>query len=158
MQRSISHPLSSTVLESHPSHCVHMHHIVCTLHCPCQEHGIVCGACVSPTGETLRENNLGILVPRKNMCPRKWNLLWARKVLEIFKYSDYFSDTEYAGNHLYILIIFHFRISVEWFKYSWDFTPIFCIWVFFIIHSGWCHGSAVRSRLPTSTICSIIII
>ena len=33
---------------------------------------------------------------RKNKHPRK--------VIEIFKYSDHFSGTEYAGNGLYILI------------------------------------------------------
>ena len=39
------------------------------------------------------------------MRPAKCNLFWARKVLEIFRYSDHFSDTEYAGNSLYILNI-----------------------------------------------------
>ena len=64
---------------------------------------------------------------QENKHPRKYNLFWARKVLEIFKYLGHFSGTEYAGNSLYILNIFHFRISVELFKYSWDFPPIFCI-------------------------------
>ena len=44
--------------------------------------------CILPVGETVR----------KNKRPRKCNLFWARKVLEIFKYSDHFSGTEYAGN------------------------------------------------------------
>ena len=46
--------------------------------------------------------------------PGKCNLFWARKVLEFFKYYDHFSDTEYAGNSLYILNILHFRI--QWLK------------------------------------------
>ena len=53
-----------------------------------------------------------ILAPWKNKYPGKYTLFWARKVLEIFKYSNH-SGTEYAGNSLYILNIFHFRISVE---------------------------------------------
>ena len=50
---------------------------------------------------------------QKNKCPGKCNLFWAKKVLEILKYSDHFSGTEYAGNSLYILNIFDFRISVK---------------------------------------------
>ena len=34
----------------------------------------------------------------KNKRPSKCNLFWARKVLEIFEYSDLLSGTEYAGN------------------------------------------------------------
>ena len=45
------------------------------------------------------------LAPQKNKCPRNCNLFWARKVVEIFKYSDHFSGTECAGNSLYILNI-----------------------------------------------------
>ena len=41
------------------------------------------------------------------------NLLWVRKVLEVFKYSDHFSGTEYAGNSLYILNIFIFHSVIE---------------------------------------------
>ena len=83
------------------------HHVTCMMSCV---HSLrrarvshhAC-ACISPAGEMFR----------KNKHPGKCNLLWARKVLEIFKYSDHFSGTEYAGNSLYILIFFHFRISVE---------------------------------------------
>ena len=37
-----------------------------------------------------------------NKRPGKCNLFGARKMLEISKYSDHFSGTEYAGNGLYI--------------------------------------------------------
>ena len=58
-------------------------------------------SCILPAGEMVR----------KNKCPRKCNLFWARKVIEIFKYSDHFSGTEYARNSF--IYSEHFRISVE---------------------------------------------
>ena len=89
---------------------MHMHRIVHThvvLYC-------IVRMCLTSGGDAQEKiSTLEILVPQKNKCPRKCNLFWARKVLEKLKYSDHFSGTEYAGNSLYILNIFHFRISVE---------------------------------------------
>ena len=47
---------------------------------------------------------------------------------EILKYSHHFSDTEYARNSLYTLNIFYC-------KYSWNFSSIFWVGIFIIIHS-----------------------
>ena len=58
---------------------------------------------------------LEILAPWKNKHPRKCNLFWARKVLEIFKYSDHFSGTEYARNSLNIPGIFPQYSAFEYF-------------------------------------------
>ena len=91
-----------TLCALHASPASHRSHHACHAHC-------VCHASCQQGRQSGKISALEILAPQKNKHPRKCNLFLARKVLEIFKYSDHFSDTEYAGNSLYILNIFHFR-------------------------------------------------
>ena len=68
---------------------------------------------------------LEILAPQKNKCPRKCNLFWVRKVLEIFKSSDLlwhriywtFSILEYLWNSLNIPGIFPQYSAFEYFLF-----------------------------------------
>ena len=121
-------------------------------HHACCRHHIMCIACIlhhacAPCwwGRwSGKISALEMLVPQQNKCPRKCSLFWARKVLEIFKYSNH----SLAQNMLGIVYIFW---SFSILEYLWNSLNIPGIFPQYSAFEYFLFFTVIRS-LPTNLI------